>query len=153
MFSRICQWLTQLVRNNSVYIICTPFYIYIITLRYIEIKLATSCTHWRQWSKKLSEVEFKYLNSFNFTKYFQRIFLSDILGVFWTSFMDIPYGKQQFSLKKGLTPLWYIAETAGLKILEEIEPGISKCTKGGAKFIFGNAFWHFAWSSSEPKSF
>ena len=54
------------------------------------------------------------------------------------------FGKQQFSTKKGLTPLWYIAETAGLKILEEIEPGISKCTKGGAKFIFGNAFWHSA---------
>lgn len=32
------------------------------------------------------------------------------------------------------------------KILEEIEPGIS--TKGGAKFIFGNAFWHCAWSTA-----
>ena len=30
------------------------------------------------------------------------------------------------------------------QILEEIELGISKCTKGGAKFIFGNAFWHCA---------
>ena len=29
---------------------------------------------------------------------------------------------------------------------------ISKCTKGGAKFIFGNAFWHCAWRQSRENS-
>ena len=37
-----------------------------------------------------------------------------------------------------------MARDSWAEILEEIEPGISKCTKGGAKFIFGNAFWHSA---------